>query len=90
MALQDYDFYKAKKGDKVSVFNTFVNQRFNCEFIRYEILELGTGFHIPFGPKNFKRAKQIIAVVSYINEYGIKGKWRMVIDGEAESIEVIS
>ena len=90
MALQDYDFYKAKKGDKVSVFNTFVNQRFECEFIRYEILELGTGFHIPFGPKIFKRAKQIIAVVSYINEYGIKGKWRMVIDGEAESIEVIS
>ena len=90
MVLQDYDFYKAKKGDKVSVFNTFVNQRFECEFIRYEILELGTGFHIPFGPKNFKRAKQIIAVVSYINEYGIKGKWRMVIDGEAESIEVIS
>ena len=89
MALQDYDFYKAKKGDKVSVFNTFVNQRFECEFIRYEIWELRTNFVIPFGPKNFKRAKQIIAVVSYTNEYGIKGKWRMNIDGEAEAIKII-
>ena len=89
MALQDYDFYKAKKGDKVSVFNTFANQRFKCEFIRYEILELKTNFHIPFGPKNFKRAKQIIAVVSYTNEHGIKMKWRMVGDGEAEAIKII-
>ena len=55
MALQDYAFYKAKKGDKVSVFNTFVNQRFNCEFIKYEILELKTNFFIPFGPKNFRK-----------------------------------
>jgi len=88
--LQDYAFYKAKKGDKISVFNTFVNQRFNCEFIKYEIVELNTGFFISFGPKNFKRAKQITAVVNYTNEHGIKMKWRMIVDGEAEAIEVIN
>jgi hypothetical protein len=87
--LQNYSFYKAKKGDKISVFNKFANQRFECEFIKYEIIELETGLFKKFGPKNFKKAKQIIAVVNYINEHNIKMKWQMLSEGESESIEII-
>lgn len=88
--LQDYAFYKAKKGDEISIFNTFANKRFECTFIKYEIIKLGTGILIPFGPANLKKAKKVVAVVKYINEYGIKMRWVMHEEGEAESIEVIN
>lgn len=87
--LKDFSFYKAKKGDKVSVINSFSNLRLQCEFVKYEIVELGTGFVKSFGPKNFKKAKQVICNVIYTNSYGIKVKMKMSYEGEAESIVVI-
>jgi hypothetical protein len=87
--LKDYSFYDLKKGDKVSVLNNSDNKRYNCTFIKYEIIELGTGFFISFGPKNFKRAKHIVAIVEHINVHNIKMKWRIQKEGYTEIIEVI-
>ena len=87
--LKDFSFYKAKKGDKVSIINSFSNLRLQCEFIKYEIVELGTGFVKSFGPKNFKKAKQVTCIVIYTNPYGIKVKMKMLHEGEAESIIII-
>jgi len=87
--LKDYSFYNLKKGDKVSVLNSSDNKRHNCAFIKYEIIELKTGFIIPFGPRNFKRARQVIAIVEHINTHNIKSKWRIIKDGYTEIIEAI-
>ena len=87
--LKDYEFYNLKKGDKVSVLHDYHNTKHNCTFIKYEIVELKTGFVIPFGPKNFKKAHKIVSVVEYINTYNIKEKWRINKEGYTELIEVI-
>lgn len=87
--LKDFSFYKAKKGDKISIFNSFTNLTLQCEFVKYEIIELGTGFMKPFGPKNFKKAKQISCIVIYTNSWGIKNKITMLRDGDTETIEII-
>ena len=58
-------------------------------FIKYEIIELGKGYILKFGPKNFKRAKQITAIVEYTNIHNIKMKWCILKDGYIELIEVI-
>jgi hypothetical protein len=88
--IKDYSSYNLKKGTKVSFLNCYRNDEpTNCIFIKYEILELGTGFFIPFGPKNFKRAKQVTAIVEYTNIHNIKMKWRILKDGYTELIEAI-
>ena len=87
--LKDYDFYNLKKGDEVSVLNDYHNKKYNCTFIKYEIVELKTGFVIPFGPRNFKKAHKVVSVVEYINTYNIKEKWKINIEGYTELIEVI-
>ena len=88
--LKDYSFYDLKKGDKISFLNYYRNnERTNCIFIKYEIIELGTGYMLKFGPKNFKKAKQITAIVEYTNIHNIKMKWRVLKDGYTELIEVI-
>jgi hypothetical protein len=88
--IKDYSFYNIKKGTKVSFLNCYRNDEpTNCIFIKYEITELGTGMIIPFGPKNFKKAKQVTAIVEYTNIHNIKMRWRILKDGYTELIEVI-
>jgi hypothetical protein len=88
--IKDYSSYKLKKGDKISFLNYYRNnERTNCIFIKYEIIELGTGYILKFGPKNFKKAKQITAIVEYTNIHNIKMKWRVLKDGYTELIEAI-
>ena len=87
--LKDYSFYNAKKGDKISITCLSSNSVLQCEFVKYEIVELGTGFIKSFGPKNFKKAKKIICTVFYTDSYGIKYKMKMLGDGETESIIII-
>ena len=88
--IKDYSFYNLKKGDKVSFLNCYRNDEpTNAIFIKYEIIELGKGYILKFGPKNFKRAKQITAIVEYTNIHNIKMKWRILKDGYTELIEVI-
>jgi hypothetical protein len=87
--LQNYSFYKAKKGDKVTFYHSFSNTTLEGEFIKYEIMELGTGFFKKFGPKNFKKAKMVTAKINYNNIHNINVKINLIKDGEAESIEII-
>ena len=88
--IKDYSSYKLKKGDKISFLNYYRNDEpTNCIFIKYEIIELGTGYMLKFGPKNFKKAKQITAIVEYTNIHNIKMKWRVLKDGYTELIEAI-
>ena len=51
-----------KHGEKA-----FSNTTLEGEFIKYEIMELGTGFFKKFGPKNFKKAKMVTAKINYNN-----------------------
>jgi hypothetical protein len=87
--LKDFDFYNAKKGDKISITCSSSNSVLQCEFVKYEIVELGTGFIKPFGPRNFKKARKIICTVVYTDSYGIKYRMRMLEDGDTESIIII-
>ena len=87
--LKDFSFYNAKKGDIIYITCSSSNSVLQCEFIKYEIVELGTGFIKSFGPKNFKKAKQIICNVFYTDSYGIKYRMKMLGDGETESIIII-
>ena len=87
--LKDFNFYNAKRGDKISITCSSSNSILQCEFIKYEIVELGTGFIKSFGPKNFKKARKIICTVFYTDPYGIKYRMRMLGDGETESIIII-
>jgi hypothetical protein len=87
--LQNYSFYKAKKGDQITFHHSFTNTKLKGEFIRYEIMEMGTGLFKKFGPKNFKKAKKVIAKVNYNNLYNRNVKINLINEGEAESIEII-
>jgi hypothetical protein len=52
-------------------------------------MEMGTGLFKKFGPKNFKKAKKVIAKVNYNNLYNRNVKINLINEGEAESIEII-
>ena len=38
--LKDFNFYNAKKGDKISITCSSSNSILQCEFVKYEIVEL--------------------------------------------------
>jgi len=82
MKYLDFTF---KKGDKLKVFSSIRNREYDCTFIKYELIE-ESGIIIPFGPKNFKRAKQASAKIELINEYGYKEKWRLIGDDELKTL----
>ena len=92
MNFEDYTF---KKGDIVNFTFTYSEghslygpQKFKGTFKEYWIIDV-KGFYFKFGPRNIKKANYIIAIIEYINEYGVKIPFK-VMNEDLKTIYLVS